>query len=104
MALLDQFATANDSEFQKKVKGAVLKAAVDVLGETKPNPANVKWSKRQNLAASLMSSINVVHWSHLVTTNAAITLQSTDNDIQFTVNTLFDDVSGVLDGDDAIEL
>jgi len=89
----------------RKHTGAIYKATNwEYMGETKPSPAHLKWSKRQTLASSLMSAVNESHWASLVVTNSAITLLSTDQDIQFTVNSIFDDVAGVLDGDDSILL
>lgn len=97
MALIDQINTANDQTFKNRVAMAVLIAAKDVAGEVKdPGTTDAQEAKRLALANQIVTSglINLDHWARLVTTNLTITLESTDGDIQFTVNSLWDDVSG----------
>lgn len=103
MAFTDQAALAVDTTFRSKVRVAVMTAAVQIMGESHSGLEDQHFNKRQSLAYQVILSaganpyLDMFAWA--VVTNTAITSSSTDSDIQFTVNSVWDDVSGVLVSD-----
>jgi len=93
---------AQDDTFKGKVAVAMLTAAKDVLAEVKPNPITLLWQKRQNCAINTLNNQPVQQWANVVVTNVVITDASADSDIQFTVNSIFNHMAGVMDGDGLI--
>ena len=99
MAFTDQATLADDTTFRSKVRVALATAAVQVMGEAKASYSDVEYGKRQALAYEVLraaaSGIYLEMFVWAVVQNAAITGASTDQDIQFTVNSVWDDLSGV---------
>lgn len=99
MAYTDQATLADDTTFRSRVRVAVSTAAVQVMGEDKANYSDVKFGKRQALAYDVLRSaasgllLEAFVWATVQ--NAAITGSSLDSDIQFQVNQVWDDLSGV---------
>lgn len=94
MALIEQADLALDLDFQKRVEMAVLTASKDVAAEL-GDMSDEKYARRQSLAiTSLINGVNVLQWSKLVASNPVITEDSPDDAIQFTVNSLWNSVSG----------
>jgi hypothetical protein len=97
MSFTDQATLAADTSFQLKVRVAVVTAAKDVMGEAKGSMSDTVFGKRQQFAYQVISSslgyLDRFVWA--VVANPAITGASSDGDIQFTVNTVWDDLSGV---------
>jgi len=87
LTLTQQYNLAQNDTFQLKVKTATLKAANDILAGVDRSPYLI------NYAQVVVSNPTGNDWinsiSHGVTTNVAIDENSTDSDIQFTVNSLF---------------
>jgi len=89
MAFTDQITLADDATFRGRVRQALVTAAINVMAED---------SQTANYVARRAYATRVLHSATLeaqsvtygIVTNGAITDQSTDNDIQFTVNSMFD--------------
>lgn len=101
MAYVDQYALAVDATFLHKVQVAVTIAAKDVQGEPIGSRTATHQAKRQQLARGIILSPTqyTERFGWLVAANPVITGASADGDIQFTVNSVFDDVAGVTDED-----
>jgi hypothetical protein len=102
MAFSDQAALAVDAAFQAKVRVALVTAAVDVMGEDKTGMSDAKYGKRQALAYAVLQSggaSQTERFAWAVAANVAVSSGSTDSDIQFTVNSVWDDMSGVVGGE-----
>lgn len=97
MAFADQMTLARDETFRDRVTIAVLTAAKDITAES-VTPASIGYhQQRQGLAFAMIQQPNAAadRFAYLVATNVAITAASSDNDIQFTVNSLWDAVAGI---------
>jgi hypothetical protein len=92
-----QAALAEDTAFQARVRVAIVTAAVDVMGEAKGVMSDTVFNKRQSFAYQVISNSNgyLDRFVWGVVANVAITGASVDSDIQFTVNSLWSDMSGV---------
>jgi hypothetical protein len=99
VAYTAQATLASDQAFRDKVRVALATAAVEVMGEAEGSYSNAQFGKRQALAHSVLTSAASGMWLEAfvwgVVANVAITDQSSDSDIQFTVNSLWDDIAGV---------
>jgi hypothetical protein len=93
----EQAALAADTSFRDKVRVAIVTSAVDVMGVAKGSMSDTVFGKRQSFAYQVISNSNgyVDRFAWSVVANVAITGASTDSDIQFTVNSLWNDLSGV---------
>jgi len=92
-SFLDQYEIANNPDFLKRVRQASIKAAIDVMAELEntPNHANrIAFANKVLIEPERYG--NVLAFG--VLTNAMISLASEDNDIQFTINSLFDAYAG----------
>jgi len=87
LTLTQQYNLAQNDTFQLKVKTATLKAANDILAGVDRSPYLINYAQVVVLNPTGNDWINSI--SHGVTTNVAIDENSTDSDIQFTVNSLF---------------
>lgn len=99
MAYSDQAALAADQPFRDRVRVALATAAVQVMGEDKASYDDIVYGKRQALAYDVLRAAADGMWLEAfvwaVIQNAAITSTSLDSDIQFQVNAVWDDLSGV---------
>lgn len=97
MAYADQYDLSQDPTFIKRMYVAMVTAAINVAGETKSPMGDVKYSKRQALATAVLRDpdAHLRMFSLAVVQNAAITGASNDGDIQFTANSVWDDLAGV---------
>ncbi len=95
MTFLERSELANDGEFYHKVKLAMIKAAVAVAAES--DSGKVAYDIRQGYATRLLNDPDsrVRAFCFAVVTNVAITASSSDNDIEFTINSLFNPFAGV---------
>ena len=100
MTLTDQYTLASNEVFIGRVLMAAVTAAIAVGGEAcggTDQPTNgqhilrAAWAQRV-LKDPLGEAYNLAMG---VAANPAITAESTDNDIQFTVNSLINDYAGV---------
>lgn len=99
MAYTDQASLADDPTFRSTVRVALATAAIQVMGEDKASYSDAQYGKRQALAYEVLraasSGVYLEMFVWAVVQNAAITGASTDQDIQFTVNSVWDDLAGV---------
>lgn len=94
---LEQAALASGADFQFRIKVAIATAAIQVGGEAQAGLSAVVYAKRQALAVDVLreSAKWVERFAWAVVSNAAITAASADSDIQFTVNSMWNDLAGV---------
>lgn len=97
MAAIDNYNLALDGDFRKKVRSLMLKSALAVSGESNTDKKDSYIQKRGNAANfTIYNQSNAMDiMSHLVAAGGALTDASTDNDIEFTINSVWDDYSGL---------
>jgi hypothetical protein len=90
------YSLANISSFKERVYAAVVKAAVDVAAEAAD--ASERSRLRRALSARILENREgtdyATRFAVAVATNSVITQSSSDNDIQFTVNSVWDAMAG----------
>lgn len=101
MGFAEQVAAAKDDGFRDRVLMAAVIAATQISGEPShdafADPLHGPyWSHRHALATAVLNDpfANVDKFAWAVASNPVISLTATDNDIQFTVNSVWDDISG----------
>lgn len=101
MAFIDQAALARNEDFIKRVRVALCKACIAVCSEAyggAGQPSAAQHNKRAEWGTATLRDPDPVAiqaaWG--VTSNAAITAQSTDSDIEFQVNSMFDAYAGIV--------
>jgi hypothetical protein len=95
MALADQYTLSRDATFIKKCGMAMVVAATQVAAE---DPA-IPYHRERSVWATQVLRDPEYYSQRIafgVASNAAITVSSTDNDIQFTVNAQWNAFSGVV--------
>lgn len=100
LTLTEQFTLATDPAFIGRVLVCCVKAAIDVLGEAcgaAGQPTNSAHIKRAAWARDTLSNPRGMaeRLSIGVVAGGIITAESTDSDLQWTVNGLVDDYAGV---------
>ena len=99
MGFTEQFTLSNDAVFQGRVKVAMAKVAVDVVGESQATTGNntLAHRKRHALGVAILNDPDsyLANFTLATVTNAAITGASTDGDIEFQVSAVFSDIAGV---------
>ena len=98
MGYLEQAVLARNPVFRDRVRVAAVTAAEQIGGESQGDMTVAVYEKRQRLAASINSTggegqVGVFAWG--VAANPVITMDSSDSDIQFTVNSIWSDVAEV---------
>jgi hypothetical protein len=98
VAYIDQATLAKDATFRDKIRVAMVTAAIAIGGEALGGSDTVTYGKRQALAGQVLlgsggNLLDVFAWA--IAQNAAITSSSTDSDIQFTCNSIWNDIAGV---------
>lgn len=96
-SLSGQAALAVDTAFQGKIRICMVVAAKDIMGEAKGEMSDTKYGKRQQLAYEIASSggnkyLDAFCWG--AASNGGMDAEI-DGDVQFTVNSMFDDIAGV---------
>jgi hypothetical protein len=103
MNLLDAATATTNAQFRARVAAAMVRTAVNVLGENAPDGASVEYeTARQALAARVIRNYQAEQepFVQVVAVNPAITdVSVTDQDIEFTINAAWDDVAGIHSGD-----
>jgi hypothetical protein len=96
MSLLDQAQLAQHAGFRDRVLVAAVKAASAVAAEAPSGDARTD-SLRSTLATNVLNDPqgHVERFAWAVVQNAAVTFDSVDGDIEFTVNSLWDGMAGV---------
>lgn len=99
MAYTDQATLAADETFRGRVRVALASAAVAIAGEAQDSRSDTEYGKRQGLAYDVIRAAFAGSWLEAfvwgVVQNTSVTGASSDNDIQFTVNSVWDDFAGV---------
>lgn len=97
MEFSEQIELAEDGLFQSRVRQAAITAAVQIMAETPTAGAEGTHQKRTALASRILSDPTGMQraWAYAVVTNPAITAESVDSDIQWTINSLWDAMAGV---------
>jgi hypothetical protein len=95
MALYDQAQLASDGVFRARVQVALVAAALQVVGEDSTTPSSYE---RQVLGVKVLTDPDVMtpRFAWAVAANPAVTADSADDDIAYTITTVWDDVAGVL--------
>lgn len=94
MAILDSITLAADDVFQKKITHLVVKAAHAIMNE---DSGTANHAARVTLAKQALAAPEVLgkRFAYGVVTNGAITAASTDSDLEFTVNSLWNSYAGI---------
>ena len=105
MTFNEQINLAQHGDFKRQVKMAIIKSALDIAGETPASPANVPLDDaRHALAVNIFADIAVgdsiwlTRFAYACAANnnlVAAQTSNTDADVQFTVNTIYNDMAGV---------
>lgn len=98
-ATLDENAALVDwPPFQRRVKSAMVTAAVQIGAENTDSPPTEAQRLRHALSANVLLDPNkwARNFAEAVAQNPVITYTSSDNDIQFTTNSVWNAVAGVL--------
>jgi hypothetical protein len=88
MTALEQYDLAHDSAFVRRVTQLTVKSAIAVSSEdpaTANHAARIAWGNKVLLDPAGYGSL----MAHGVVTNAAITAASSDSDVEFTINSMW---------------
>lgn len=100
MDFLGQIALAEDGEFQARVRQAVITAAVQIMADQPANtPQAIALHKQRAALAHAMLADPLSKqraWAYAVASNTSISPESTDNDIAWTVNSMWNAMAGVV--------
>jgi hypothetical protein len=95
MSFVEQVTLAEEPEFKRRVQGAMVKSAIFVSSE---DPATAGHATRVQWATQVLR--DPAHYAARmafgVAANPAITADSTDADIEFTVNSVWNAYAGVI--------
>lgn len=106
---VDATVTPNATDFRRRVQQAMVKSASLIAGEAQQSLTLQQWQKRAVLATNILgthvgsdpsqakagSEVWLDTFANAVANNPTITESSTDGDIEFTVNSVWDDIAGV---------
>lgn len=97
MALLDQAELASDGTFRARVQSAIVAAALEIVGED-ASADEAASLRRQSLAVAILNAPDnyVGRFAWAVSSNPAVTTDSADGDIAYTISTVWSDVAGVV--------
>ena len=98
MSFIDAFELAQNEAFVQRVQQAMVKSAIAVSAESPSDPANlVLDAARLSYATTVLRDPprNARLMAFGVVTNGTITAESSDSDIEFTVNSMWSAYSGV---------
>jgi hypothetical protein len=97
---LGQIQLAEDGEFQARVRQAAITAAVDIMADRPANTPQAIATHALRAKMALEVLRNPGNWARpiaaMVASNVSITAESPDSDIQWTVNAMWDAISGVV--------
>lgn len=100
MTFLEQVALATDAEFQSRIQQGAITAAVAILADQPANTpqAIAKHAQRAKLAHDVLRvpSNFARPIASAVVTNGAVSAASTDSDLQWTINSMWDALAGVI--------
>lgn len=94
MSFMDQFDLANHPAFIRRVTAAAVKAAVSVGNEA--NDGTNLSIMRRALATNVLQGPTVwgTRFAYAMAQNVAISFESSDNDIEFTINSTWNAMAG----------
>lgn len=99
MSLISEYTLARDPDFQKRVAAAIARVVTQVVGEP---AATANRDERHALGVSVLQPGGLARWTpifaHLCAANPTIAsagAAALDNDIEFTVTSVWSDVAGV---------
>ena len=94
MSFQDQYALADDPVFQQRCTVATVKSAIAVMNE---DPATVGHTERATYAGQVLDQPEIEGMNQALgcVTNAAITADSLDSDIEFQINAQWNAYAGV---------
>lgn len=100
MDFLGQIDLAEDGKFQARVRQAVVTAAVQIMADRPQNnpQAIAIHAKRAALANRVLLDPTSLQraWAYMVVSNPAIGPESNDGDVQWTVNSMWNAMAGVI--------
>lgn len=92
-----QIATSPD--FKARIKVLLIGSCIDIIGEDPANKSSAYIEKRHSLAVQILNSpeffIERFAFAVVSYNSSIITTESSDSDIQWTINTVFSDIAGV---------
>ena len=96
MALIDQYTLSTNATFRQKIQAAMMVAATQAVGES-PSLHPNRTQKRHDFGVALLNDPlnHVERFVQATCANSALTVLSSDSDIQFSVNAAYDDLAGV---------
>lgn len=100
MTFLEQVELAENGEFQARIRQAAITAATAIMADRPANTpqAIATHALRTRLALDVLR--NPTTWARAfaaaVVTNNAVSAQSSDSDLQWTVNSLWDALAGIV--------
>lgn len=103
MSFLSQVENTRNGELKQRIRMATIIAAVEIMGEDGSTLTPSVHQKRQDLAHKVITTAGLgtptdnlaMMFVWAVCRSPEITPESTDNDVQFTVNTVWNDCAGV---------
>lgn len=100
MAYVDQDEYPQSATFQKKIRVAMIKAALAVVGEDQSGMVAAGAAKRHELGVNILNdpAAYEMRFRQAVAADpggAGVSPASSDNDILFTVNSVFNDIAGL---------
>lgn len=96
MALIDQANLAQDPTFVARVQMAMVQAALQIVGEDPgANTALSYYRQSLGIAALQRPAEMAPRFAWAVAANPAIGSTASDNDIQYTISTVWSDLAGV---------
>jgi hypothetical protein len=98
MGYTEQLTLLSDQSFRDRVTMAMVSAALDVQGEAETPDHPTYYAKRSALAVGALTSPSMFadRFVWACAANVAINAESSDSDIQYTVNSVFSDLAGVM--------
>ena len=114
--MLQETKLQQSNEFRQRIKNLLIKVCHAIVGESETGQTEAYWSKRNLLGTNVLNDIGayldrfVDSCSVQAGLNSAITVgfngelvynggQTLDQDIEFTITSVFDDIAGVRSSD-----
>jgi hypothetical protein len=96
MPFLNDYSTSQDLDFRKRLRIALAKVALAVVGET-PSTNGARDEKRHRLGVAVLNDpdTHLDRIAYAVVAPGTLSTSSTDGDIEFMVSSVFSDLAGV---------
>lgn len=96
---ITKWQTATNPDFKARIKVLLIGSCIDIIGEDPANKSTAYIEKRHSLAVQILNNpeffIERFAFAVVSYNSSIITTESSDSDIQWTVNTVFSDIAGV---------